>query len=460
MSTITYENINIEGVPFSKILELEISHRPGSHGTARVIGQIPLSQAAVFTQRVDETFAVNITTSAQGQPAQLFYGLVSRVTQEQQNDYAVVSIEAVTTSASLDAAPKSKTFQQTSMTYGQILNQVIAGRGTVLVTGTDKPIGSFIIQSNETDWQFMIRMAAALGAPACASLISPKPYIYIGPPPPSAERSIETIEYSSSKDISGFASFQGSSAMADDFGGSVVTAYDYAYLGDILNFNGKTLNVKGIQAQLRDGILQCRYSVGLKSSFLSPSIPNNQVSGKIMTGIVQAVEADKVKVFFYSVDSEFDGGGDWWFPYSTAYSSSDGSGWYSMPAEGDEVRVFFPSSNEKDAFAASSTQQNPGASVTDKVWSGPNGKQILMTEEGLMIIGKAGKIFINLLDESGIKIISEKNISITSSNNVTIQAGGTVSVLAEEHILVGTQQSYVDIRNEGITLTSPTILLT
>lgn len=458
MSTITYENIKIEGVPFSKLLELEIIHQPSQHGVARIIGQMPLSEAVTFTQRVDETFAINITTTAEGQPSKLFYGLVSKLSQEQQNSYAILHIEAQTTSASLDTVTKNKTFQQTSKTYGQILNQVIGGSGTVLVTGTDKPIGGFIIQSNETDWQFMIRMASELGAPACASLISPKPYIYIGPPPPSATRKINTIEYSSSKNISGFTSFSGS-AMADDFGGSTISSYDYAYMGDVLSFNGKSLNVKGIQAQLKDGLLNCRYSLGLKSSFIAPAISNTQASGKIMTGIVQAVEKDKVKVFFNSVDSEFDGGGDWWFPYSTAYSSSDGSGWYSMPAEGDEVRVFFPSSNEKDAFAASSTQQNPGASVTDKVWSGPNGKQILMTEEGLMIIGKAGKIFINLMDESGIEIISEKNITITSANNISIQAGDEVNILAENHILLGTQSSYLDIRKEGISFTSENVVI-
>ena len=40
------------------------------------------------------------------------------------------------------------------------------------------------------------------------------------------------------------------------------------------------------------------------------------------------------------IDSEYDGAGNVWLPYSTAYSSSDGSGFYCMPAEGDQV-VFF-----------------------------------------------------------------------------------------------------------------------
>ena len=104
-----------------------------------------------------------------------------------------------------------------------------------------------------------------------------------------------------------------------------------------------------------------------------------------MTGKVTAVLADKVQVFLNSVDLQEDSSSNWWFPlfpYSTAYSSSDGSGWYSMPAVGDEVRVFFPSGNEADAFAASSVAKNVREKVTDKCWSGLNGKQILMTRRG------------------------------------------------------------------------------
>lgn len=462
MSTITYQNIKVQGVPFTQLMGVEIANAPNQHGIAKIEGLIPYTEAVKFSQRVDETFAIDITTSAEGQPSQLFYGLVTKLTHEKQNDFAFVTIEAKTTSVVLDVAPDNKTFQRTSMTYGQLLSQLIDGRGTVTVTATDKPIGAFIIQCNETDWQFMIRMASSLGAPICTNITAKKPYVYVGPPPASKTRNIKTVEYYSAKSILDYNSFSAtqSNAMADDFAGDTLTSFDYAYIGDQLNLNGKTLYVKSVQASLRDGNLVCKYGVGLKTSFISPAITNTQASGKIMTGIVKGVQKDKVQVFFNSIDASYDGGGDWWFPYSTAYSSQDGSGWYSMPAEGDEVRVFFPSSSEKDAFAASSVQKTPGAKVTDKIWSGPNGKKILLTEEGVMIIGKEGKLFIGLTDESGIEIISDKNITITSACNVNIQAGDTVNLLAENHILLGTQSAYVDIRKEGITMTAENIILT
>lgn len=463
MSAITYDTIKIVGVPYSKLLSLEIVHFPNQHGTAKMTGLIPYADAMEFTQRVDETFAIDITTSAEGQPSQLFYGLVTNLVHERQNDYAFVTIEAKTTSVSLDVAPVNKTYQRTTMTYGQVLSNMIGGRGTITVTATDKQTGAFIIQCNETDWQFTIRMASALKSPACASITAKKPFIYIGPPPASRSRAITAVEYDTGKEVSEFSRFSavaGGGAMSSDFGGDVVTSFDYAYIGDSISLNGSTLYVRGVQACLEDGTLVCRYTIGRKSSFAAMPIANTQAAGKIMTGIVQNVEKDKVQVFFNSIDSSYDGGGDWWFPYSTSYSSQDGSGWYSMPAAGDEVRVFFPSGNEGEAFAACSIQINPGERVTDKIWSGPNGKKILLTEDGLMIIGKEAKLFINLMDSTGIEIISDKNITITSACNVNIQAGDTVNVLAENHILLGTQASYVDIRKEGITMSSENIILT
>ena len=40
MSTITYENLQVAGIPYEKILDLSISHEPNAHGCARIKGRI------------------------------------------------------------------------------------------------------------------------------------------------------------------------------------------------------------------------------------------------------------------------------------------------------------------------------------------------------------------------------------------------------------------------------------
>ena len=40
MSAITYDTIKIVGVPYSKLLSLEITHFPNQHGTAKMTGSM------------------------------------------------------------------------------------------------------------------------------------------------------------------------------------------------------------------------------------------------------------------------------------------------------------------------------------------------------------------------------------------------------------------------------------
>lgn len=464
MSTITYENIKVDGAPIERVLELHIQHAPNMHGTARIKGTAPYESARDFAQRADETTGIEITTTADGQPGRLFYGVISSLAIEQQPEYAVIDLLVETTSGRLDAKKCSRTFQNTQKTYGQILNQVMGKNGTVSVMVSDKPIGGLIMQCDETDWEFTVRMASRLGVPAFANIIAQTAQIYIGLPPAGQSRTIETFSYDYAKSDADYQSVTSnntlaSSAMREDFASEQVHSYDYLYLGDTVSLNGRSSQVGSVRADLVDGILQCTYSLSLKTGFRVPEIRNQQASGRMMTGIVTKVEADRVQVFLNSVDPEADGSSDWWFPYSTAYSSQDGSGWYCMPAENDEVRVFFPSGNEADAFAASSVAKNVRADVTDKCWSGLNGKQILMTQDGLAIISKEGKLYLKLNDKKGIEIISDLDINVTSATKVTIQGGDSVEVIAKNEVMVGTASSYMDIRNEGITVSSKNIIL-
>ncbi len=448
MDTITYENIEIVGIPFRKIRKLQIRHTVNDHGYCHIEGEMAEEQAQDIVQRVDERFALKIKTKAEGQPSVLFYGNVRKISMEKGNSYASLVVDGITSSGKIDLAKTNKTFQNTAQTYEQLLNHLLKGRGSVQVLVSDRAVGSFILQCDETDWEFMIRMASQLGAPACVNLLSQKPQIYIGIPPEGRTVEVDTLSFGASRDVLGSESASQS-----------VHTYEYAFLGDSLRLNGRNYRIKSVRADLVDGLLECVYDFSVPTGFSVPRAANTNASGRMLRGIVKKVEADKVQVHFASVDKSYDEGGDWWFPYSTAYSSQDGSGWYSMPAEEDEVRVFFPSGNEGEAFAAGAVAKNVRANVRDKAWSGINGKEILMTADGLVITCKDKKIYIKLSDADGISIISDQNINITSGSNVNISAGDTVKILAENEVVIGTAESHINLRKEGISATGNNIVM-
>lgn len=478
METISYLNLKVDGTPITKIVSLKIEHMINDHATAEVVGETDLTSASSFVKRADETTKIMITTKAKGQPSILFHGVVASAGVEKQGAYALLHLTLKSTSYLLDIKQQNKSFQNTGKTHEQILKEAYKNQANLSMNVSDKPIGSLIMQYNETNWQFTKRIAANFNAPVITNIITDKPDITIGLPPAGKSYTLKDVEYDYSSILGG---------------GTKITGNQYVYLGDSVTYEGKTERVKGISATIESGILRSTLLVsdnkGFQAEHFNKSIgsglgsgmaagmngsmsgatslgggfgnsmaggssqtTNGQVSGKMFTGIVQAVKKDKVQVHLVDIDAEYDGGGDYWFPYSTAYSSSDGSGFYCMPSEGDTVRVFFPSGKEGEAFAASSVNVSPLDNPKHKKWRSPAGKEILMTEEGIFITCKENRIFINLTEEDGITISSDKDINITSQSNVSVTACKELVLEADNNILLSTAESYIDMRPEKIEL--------
>ena len=64
MEPITYLNIQVEGVPFTKLLKLEIKHNVNEHAVATIAGEMSEKQAEDYMKSTDERTAVKVTTTA------------------------------------------------------------------------------------------------------------------------------------------------------------------------------------------------------------------------------------------------------------------------------------------------------------------------------------------------------------------------------------------------------------
>lgn len=463
MQVITYKSIKVDGIPYNKILQLTIQHNANDHGTATIVGELDYEKGKDCLSRMDETTGISISTTSEGQPAKLFSGIISNAKLEHEGNYATMYAEIVSSSALLDIQKNKKSFQNTGKTYEQILNDAFSGSGTVNFAVSDKAIGNLIMQYNETNWEFTKRMASVFNAPVIASIITKKPYVTIGLPP--ANRTVTVDESKKTLAVEGLkvSKMSQNNLVSGMSGGDAAatggSSYGYAYIGDNLSMDGATKRISGVNAVLVDGILKMNYACKAEKGFAQPTTKNAQASGKMFTGKVQAVEKDKVQVHLVDVDSSYDGGGTHWFPYSTLYSSQDGSGFYCMPEVGDTVRVFFPSNNEGDAFAASSVNVSPLDNVKHKKWRTPGGKEILMTEEGLYITCNQNKVYINLEDENGISIYSDKDINILSTSNILVQSQKELTMHAENSMYIGTGESAIELTKDKIALSSENILI-
>ncbi len=460
MDVISYANIVVSGFPFQRILSLSIEHRPNEHGMAEIVGEIRPDTAQDIVRRVDERTDVEITTTAEGQPEKLFYGCVQSLAMEQENDYSRITLKLSAVSRRTDVTRKKKSFQKTTDTYKKILSEVFSADAELDVKVQDESIGKLVVQYDETGWEFAKRMASRLHAPLLADIVSSKPYIYVGMPPSQRSVPVESRSFSYGSDVSSYSAVSG--AMVQDFSGEWVESDQYACIGDTISLNGKTACIRSVRAVLRDGIMHMRYEIlGAADRMAGIAAPesDSRAAGRMLRGRVLEVSKDKVQVQLVDIDGDEDRKGDWWFPFSTAYSSGDGSGWYCMPEVKDEVRVIFPSGDEGDAFVASSVCACPPKDPKHKSWRAPGGKEILLTEEGMYIIGKSGKIYINLTDEAGVEILSDKGINLSAGKDINIIASDAVSVVAKNQITVGTEGAYLTLTKKSATLAADQVLI-
>lgn len=458
METITYLNIKVEGVPYTKILSLHIQNAINGYGSAYIEGEIDSEKGNAYVQRLTSDTIVKITTTADGQPPILFMGVVAGSSVSRETDYTLLKLQLFATAHKLNYKKKNQSFQNAADTYTKVITKALDGMADLQMNVSDKAIGSLIMRYNETSWEFAQRMASTFGAPISANVNTEKPLLTVGMP-----KTGKTYNVSDAK--LGF-----SSESQTSYGGTVVTSAQYVYLGDKICVGNKTETVQEYESSLDYGILTTKICLmskdnenkiasGTNDSPVQRPITNVAASGKMFTGVVQAVQKDKVQVHLTSIDAEYDAGGTHWFPYSTAYSSSDGSGFYCMPAVGDTVRVFFPSDNEADAFAASSVNVSPLDDPLHKKWRSPAGKEILFTPEGLLISCKDDKIFIDLTDEEGVKICSEKDITINAQNNLTLYAKKVLKMQAENKVLLSSGESYIDMSKDLIEMGAKQVLI-
>ena len=110
---------------------------------------------------------------------------------------------------------------------------------------------------------------------------------------------------------------------------------------DIVSFMGNKLYIYSINTILEGSEFIHKYSFKTINGFKVNTIYNNKIIGASLAANIIAVEKDIVKVHT-EVDASQDLDKAKWLPYSTVYSSPDGTGWYCMPEEGDEVRIYFP----------------------------------------------------------------------------------------------------------------------
>lgn len=300
----------------------------------------------------------------------------------------------------------------------------------------------------------MKRFASHYGAVLVSDMVSDKIALFVGIPENGESYTVNPYQYNLVKKVDEYLNVKGNrwpDALETDF--TVFQIWDYRIYraGNRIQFNGIPLIVQSVVRILQDGILKNQYELRPKKGMRGLELFNEEIVGASVTGQVTDISRDRVMV---QLEIDEAGRAAYWFPYSTMSASPDGSGWYCMPEKGDQVRVYFPTNQEKDAYAVSAISgHEPEPGDAEDPMGNPNVKYLRTKADQVIQFAEDGIIINSGSGQATIFLGNSGELTVYGSTDVNVTAQNTLSLISNGQVLVGATDSITMKKGEGTFIT-------
>lgn len=443
---ITYESLVLSTYQTEHILSLSMSEGINKHGELKITAIIPEETAEEYVYITTPMMPITLNYLKEEQSmGALCRGVVTDIQVDCRGTLYYMNLAVKGKTYAMDLIRRSRSFQNTAMTVHQLIREVMTGYADsdCIIQIPDEPIGRIVVQYRETDWEFLVRVVSHYGAVLIPDMVSEKLAIFIGVPENAEEYKIEPFYYSISKQMNEYLKVrenQWPDVMEADFTVFKVMDYQIFRVGNSISLSGKRLSVQAVRRELKNGMLCNIYELKRKEGMRGLELYNTELVGASVLGVVTDVSRDKVMV---ELEIDMAGRASYWFPYSTMSASPDGSGWYCMPEKGDQVRVYFPTNQEGDAYAVSAVSgYEPKPGDTEDPMANPNVKYlktkadqvIQFAEEGIVINSGGGQATIFLGNSGELSVYGATNVNVTAQNSLSLVSKGQVLLSAKEKV--------------------------
>lgn len=461
MKGITYLELKTSLKQIQKLLQLEITQEINQHATFVLTGVLHEESKDSCVTDVLEGKEIEIYAN-RTEKTILFKGLVQKARVQFVGGMYTLELKGISYSVQMDLKKKSVSYQDIGETYETIVETIGRAypKGAVKdFASNKKPTRQLLVQYQETDWEFLKRLASHFNMGIIPNVTLEGPKIMFGTYQGVHRGEAERFEYSVGKDLLSYRRSNENtnpSLKESDILTYYIKVFDNFDLGDQVSYQGKSLFVKSKKAVLVQGMLWFHYALCAKNGLGTDKIYNETLTGVSLKGKVLQSIQDRVKVHL-EIDESQDAKKAFEFPYSTIYTAEGQSGWYCMPEEGDTVLVNFPSHEEGGALAIDSYRmgENSSAQLDDtsiKYFRTANGKELKFSKEEIVItciqgqdpVTKENKtVSIRLNQNNGIEIISSEPIQFTTDKGITLQAEEKIEITAKESIQLRCKRSQI-----------------
>ncbi|OOM82375.1 phage late control protein Gpd [Clostridium puniceum] len=454
----TQGDILIEPYKFQKITKLKVTRELNEHAKLYISGIIDEENIDKYVETADGDSSISISVKDdKNTVTNVFQGVVTNIQVNANNDVRTLEIEALSRTFLMDIKKKSRSFQNENSSYGDIFTDVNSAYSSIqmldyITNGT--LIDKLIVQYKETDWEFLKRLASHFNVPVVSECQLSDLKYSIGNSGCSTTYELDEYNYSIKKGLQEYKlKSENDVNDLDDMNliSYEVTTNKIMYLYNLVNFKGRSLYIYKSEMELINGVISNKYVLRDDKGIKLRKIYNNKIVGISLSGHILDTQNDVVKINL-EIDGNQDAGTARWFPYSTVYSSPDGTGWYCMPEVGDAIRLYFPDNEEKNSYAISSV--NLSSSNSEKR-SDPSvksigtkyGKEVVMKPGVVEIIGN-GDLLMRMTDDGGIEVKSNKKIVLDAKQDIQITGGGKVSIQGGNGVALTQGSANINIQDD------------
>lgn len=448
--TITYENLRIKnGFGLYKILDLALRIEANTHATAEFTGIVGPDTAFTEIKQLLETHQVSIVElEADGKEKSpvIFTGLAEDVTIDETNGYYTVRGRIVSGTQLLDRKTKCRSFQDHKMTYQDVIRKVLEDtpKANVIFNMKENPeIKKPLIQYQETDWAFIRRLAGQLGEGLLPEVTLGEPNFWFG-----MRKSDERIQFTESersayKEVieAKYFDMGGKAAgfrRSDYFCIKIDSTQCYK-IGDSTVITEKYLRICARFARLVRGELIFTYHLAKPSYIRQKYEENEKITGMTLPGTVLATAGEVLKIHL-DIDEKQD--------VKTAYMyrwvTGTGSIFYCMPKIGTRVELYFPDSDERNAYAIHCNRTNNAeecrelADYNKRYITTEHQKRMYMFPEMMGLVGtSSNETPLQFLqsDQIGLLFQSHRNVTIFATKEIIMRARDETMQASKEIIM-------------------------
>lgn len=443
------EGIKIKtDIPLLSLLKMEIDHHENEHGRLTLCAAVKKENEEDILHTDWSDTPMTVYKEDKGETVPVFYGKPEEIFCTRDGDGVIVEIRGIGETAVLDREKRNRSFQNGDMTYQQISEEVIKeydNAAFIWALEKDMPIGTPIIQYEETDWEFLKRICSHMHGTLISDLTGEKTNFFMGMRK-GEERFVNQAEITGIGFSGGYFENGGyedklseSSAFCLE-----IKSGEIWQMGDRVMYEGRGYRVFGRNISYQSGELICTYQLGMEGAYYHKKIHNGRLAGVRLRGTVKKCREESVYVQL-DIDSKPCADYPWdWAPETNNLC-------YTMPEAETKADLYFPTWDERDGQAVLAIMDGRGREKSRdsqrKEFATAHQKKTGLYPESIFLEGTDSMKKISMEDSSGILVKSDAGISWNAAGRVYI-AGNSLSVSAPLEVVYRTESSNIELSHD------------